>query len=274
MGMVLTEYREAKNKPGKPYETIANALQHIEAFFGSLLLENITPALSRQYIADRRKLGRAYGTIRRELGAFQAAINHCIKEGWKIPSPPIILPQANATRDIWLSKAEVRKLVDCSQDHIKLFILIAYTTCTRKQAVLELTWDRVNLFTRLIDFREPEERETNKRRGVKRINNWLLPELEKALELAQTDYVIEYCGKPVVNNIRRGFMTAVKKAGLPDTITPHILKHSACVHMAMDKTPLEEIKQMADHSSIRTTEKHYLKYHPDFMKRASKALER
>lgn len=275
MSMVLAEYKAYKKDDSRAYTgTLCNALQHVEAFFGPLLLENVTPALSRQYIAERRALKRADDTIRRELGTLRTAINYCIREGWKINSPPIILPPPSRARDIWLSRDEVKALIAaCEQDHLRLFVLIAYHTCSRKSSILELTWDRINMHTRLIDFRTPEEKETNKRRGIKRINNKLYAELEKALELAQTDYVIEWNGKPV-GNIRKAFMTAAKAAGLHKKVTPHTLKHSACVHMAMDKTPLEEIKQMADHSSIRTTEKHYLKYHPDFMKRAARSLER
>lgn len=274
VSMVLAEYKAAKESPGKSYETLANALGHIDGFFGPLLLNNVTPSLCRQYIAERRKLKRADDTIRREMGAFRAAINYCIREGWKIPSPPIILPQASAPRDIWLAREEIKQLLDaCTEDHLRLFIMVAYTTCTRKSAILELTWDRVNMQTRLVDFRAPRERETNKRRGVKRINNMLYPYLERALDLAQSDYVIEWAGRPVMN-IRRSFMTAAKIAGLSSKVTPHTLKHSACVHMAMDGTPMWEIAQMADHTSVRTTEKHYLKYHPDFMEKASRALER
>lgn len=274
VSMVLTEYRAAKEAPGQAYATIKNALAHIERFFGPVLIDNITPQLCRKYIAERKELKRADDTIRRELGAFRAAINYCIKEGWKIPSPPIPLPSNSQPKDIWLTRAQIKQLIDsATEDHIKLFIMLAYTTCARKQAILELTWDRVNMNTKLIDFRTPEEKETNKRRGVKPINKLLYPMLEQALELAQSDYVIEWCGKPV-GNIRRSFMTAAKEAGLPKEVTPHTLKHSAGVHMAMDGVPIWEICQRLDHTSVRTTEKHYLKYSPDFMKKSTRALER
>lgn len=272
--MILEEYKAAKKAPGQAYGTITNALSHIANFFGPLLIENVTPALCRKYIAQRRELKRADDTIRREMGTFRSAINHCIKEGWKIPSPPIPLPPASPPREIWLTRQEIKKLIDkAAEDHIKLFIMLAYTTCARKQAILELTWDRVNMQTKLIDFRTPGERETNKRRGVKTINKLLYPMLENALELAQSDYVIEWCGKPM-GNIRRSFMTAAKAAGLSEDVTPHTLKHSAGVHMAMDGVPIWEICQRLDHTSVRTTEKHYLKYSPEFMKKSTRALER
>lgn len=275
ISMITAEYRAAKNDGSRAYTgTLCNAMQHIDAFFGPLMPENITPALSRQYIADRRALGRADDTIRRELGALQAAINYCKREGWKITSSPIILPPPSPARDIWLGREDVKRLIECcEQDHLRLFILIAYTTCARKASVLELTWDRVNMQTRLIDFRTPKERETNKRRGVKRINNRLFTEMEKALELAQSNYVIEWNGKPV-GNIRKAFMTAAAKADLPLKVTPHTLKHSAGVHMAMDGVPIMEISKQLDHTSVRTTERHYMKYHPEFMVKAANALER
>lgn len=274
VSMALQEYRTAKQKDGSAYGTIANALQPIEDYFGRIKLDNVTPALSREYTAQRKKDGRANGTILRELSTMRSAINYCIKEGWKISAPPIILPPPSRARERWLTKDEIKRLIaECKEDHLRLFVVMAYTTCARKGSILELTWDRVDMKNRLIEFMLPDAEQTSKRRGVKRINNLLYPMLERALELAQSDYVIEWCGKPLMN-LHRSFMTAAKATGLKGKVTPHVLKHSAGVHMAMDGVPLWEICQMMDHTSVRTTERHYLKFHPDFQEKASKTLEK
>lgn len=271
--MTLKAYREVKRTDGSAYATIANALQPIEAFFGPLLLENITPALSREYISERRKLGRANDTIRREMGTLRAAINHCIKEGWKIISPVINLPPASPPRERWLTSEEVKRLIaEAREEHLRLFIVLAFTTGQRKNAILSLTWDRVDLVNGLIDFKTPGEAQTKKYRGVVRINRLSREVLERALETAQSDYVIEWAGKPV-SNIRRSFMTAVEAAGLKGKVTPHVMRHTAAVRMAMEGVPMRDIAAVLGHKSSRITEEVYLKYHPDFQIAAVTALE-
>ena len=51
--------------------------------------------------------------------------------------------------------------------HIKLFIIIAMTTGARKGAVLDLTWDRVDMDGGVIDFHNPEMFITKKKRSVR-----------------------------------------------------------------------------------------------------------
>jgi integrase len=66
--------------------------------------------------------------------------------------------------------------------------------------------------------------------------------LEEARKYAQTDYVIEYMGKPV-KDIKKSFQKAAQKAGLPD-VSPHVLKHSVISWLAMDGHTVDQISDM------------------------------
>ena len=81
----------------------------------------------------------------------------------------------------------------CISPHVKLFALLALHTLSRKQAILDLTWDRVDLVNKRIDFNLPDMPENKKRRVVVPIiSKTLMSALKEAQELAVTDHVIEY----------------------------------------------------------------------------------
>ena len=89
---------------------------------------------------------------------------------------------------------------------------------------------------------------------------------------ALSDYVIEWAGKPV-KSLKRSLKSAARNAGITKTVSPHILRHSAAVHMAEDGVSMEEIQQFLGHEDIETTRKIYARFSPNYVKRAAKALE-
>lgn len=92
-----------------------------------------------------------------------------------------------------------------------------------------------------------------------------------AKEAAETDYVIEFAGKPV-KSIKRTFHTARKRAGLDKMVTPHVIRHSSASWMAEAGIPMSEIAAVLGHSDSRVTEKVYAKYSPTYLQRAVRAL--
>ena len=144
-----------------------------------------------RYIKDRRTAGIADGTIRRELGAVRAALDWAIKNG-VLPEdfrlPHISLPASGAGRTNYLTRAEndrmfalaetrVRNAKDIRFAKIGLFICLALETAARSSAADHLTWDRVDITNRLIDFRDPGIRASKKRRALVPISDKLLPVL-------------------------------------------------------------------------------------------------
>jgi len=96
--------------------------------------------------------------------------------------------------------------------------------------------------------------------------------LREAEAGALSDYVIEWAGKRV-KSLNRGIKTAGLEAGISKTVSPHILRHSAAVHMAEDRRSMEEIQQFLGHSDINVTRKIYARLSPSYLKEAAAALE-
>ena len=150
---------------------------------------------------------------------------------------------------------------------MKAFLAICLYTAARAGAVLELTWDRIDLAAGLIDLGRAAG---GKGRAIVPIGGRLLPILTEARAGATCAYVIEHGGKPVAS-VKTGTRAAARRAGLPG-VTPHVLRHTAATWMAMAGVPMVEIARLLGHRNSRITERVYSKHSPDYLRRAVDAL--
>lgn len=238
--------------------------KNAEPHFGKMIPDNVTREVCRAYNEARKA---APETIRHEIGIVRSAIR------WRLPrcQATFELPPKAPARNNHLTKDQLRTLIDaCPYRHLKLFIVLAISTAGRKTAILDLTWDRVDFERGLVTLDTGIDQD-KKTRAVVPMTETLRKHLTEARESALSPYVVEYAaGK--VGRIDKGFRAAVKAAGLSD-ITPHDIRRTAAIWMAEARKPMSEISAYLGHSDSRTTEKHYARYSPDFLKDASKALE-
>jgi hypothetical protein len=89
---------------------------------------------------------------------------------------------------------------------------------------------------------------------------------------ALSDYVIECAGNKVTS-VKKGLSSAAKRAGIVEHVHPHLLRHSAAVHMAEAGIPMEEIAQYLGHRDINVTRRIYARFSPDYLRQAATALE-
>jgi integrase len=212
----------------------------------------------------------ADGTIRREITVLRAALSWSERERWIAEKPYVEMPPKPPPRDRWLTRADVDSLIHAARSaHIRLFIVLAYHTAARTGAILDLTWDRVDMDRRLIAYAKPGRRETKKRRATVPINTAALAELQGSFSGATSDYVIEYRGRKV-ESVHTGFRRACKEAGIADC-SPHVLRHTAASHMVMAGVPLAEVARMLGDSEAMV-ERVYGKHSPDYLRRAADAL--
>lgn len=143
------------------------------------------------------------------------------------------------------------------------------STAARVTAVLELTWDRVDFERRQINLRTGDGQ--RKGRAIVPMTESLYAALLNARKAALSDYVVEWSGGSV-KSIKKGFKAAAVAAGLPD-VSPHVLRHTAAVHMAEASISMEEIAQFLGHSDSRITASVYARYSPEHLRKAASALE-
>jgi integrase len=255
------------DKDANPWiENLRFALKPIRPVFGHLRPDQIDRALCRAYRAQRHRQGVKDGTVIKELSTLRAALR------WHDKNTPAIieLPPTPPPRSRHLSRDQYRALRDAAASpHLRLFVILAYNTAARAGALLELSWDRVDFDRGTIRLATGEHRV--KGRATVPMTDSAREALLEAREAALTNYVIEYAGEKV-GNVKKAFQRAAVRASVP-WCSPHVLRHTAAVHMAEAGVPIAEIAQYLGHSSESVTFKTYARYSPDYLRRAANALE-
>ena len=241
------------------------------AHFGDMRPDQVTLAQCNAYSAARMKAGKSQGTVHTELGHLRSTLTWAVKIGVIDRAPHIFRPHKPAPKDRFLNESEIDRLLaaDC-EPHIKLAIHLMLATAGRIGAVLELTWDRVDLDRGQIDLRVDADG-PRKGRAVVPITPTLRAALMAAQDAALSDYVVEWAGDQV-KSIRKGFDRAVVNAGLTE-VSPHVLRHTAAVHLAKAGIPMPKISQYLGHSNTAVTERVYARFAPDHMQDAAAVLD-
>jgi integrase len=243
----------------------------ILAFFGNQLADSISVARCRDYVAERRKAKKHDGTIWTELGHLRIVLKWAEKLGYG-RAPHIERPRKPAPLDRHLTREQFDRLIAaCGAPHVKLFCLLAIGTAARKEAILTLTWGRVDFDRVLIFLGEPDAIRPQKGRATVPMTDTLRAALSEAHSGARTGYVIEYGGR-AVKSVRTG-LDAAASAAKVGHVTPHMFRHSAAVWMAQEGIKMRKIAQFLGHSDERTTARIYALYSPDYLRDAAAALE-
>ncbi|MFV0245141.1 MAG: tyrosine-type recombinase/integrase [Qingshengfaniella sp.] len=250
---------------------LAQTGKNVLPIFGHLTPDQITIEDCRRFIALRRGAGRKDATIRTEMGCLRTALTWGVKAKLIRSAPRIEMPQTPPPRERYLNRDEVSRLLEAAVDpHIKLAILLMLTTAGRIGALLELTWDRVDLGQRIIKL-ATNDIGPRKGRATVPINDTLMAALQTAEAAAMSRYVIEWGGRQV-GSIKTGFNAAVKRAGI-DHCTPHDLRRTAGRFMAEAGVPMEEIAQYLGHTNPAITRSTYARFSPSYLRNAAEALE-
>jgi integrase len=267
---IFERYIENREANDKSVARIKDAWKRLGPHFGHMRPVDVTEDEASDYIAVRGKAVRP-GTIHTELVYLRAALAFAVKKDWITRAPYIKTPQKPSPREHHLALDEVMRLHDAAlMPHMKLFIRLAVGTAGRASALLQLTWDRVDLSKRTIDLRDPERNATRKGRARVPINDGLHAALVEAQKVAQSKYVIEYNGGKVIS-VKKGIAAAARRAGVE--CSPHVLRHTAAVLMVEGGTPLEQVGQYLGHTDFATTYRVYARFTPGFLQKAARTLD-
>ena len=253
-----------------PYTATAkNVSYHIEAldqWWGDKRLSDVTAGNCRAYAKTKTP-----AAARRDLETLRAAINYWHREYGPLPSVPVvILPDAPEPRDKWLRRQEADRLLGAAQrtEHLKRFILLGLHTGSRTNAILSLTWDRIDLAAGVMMRRGYGESESKtKKTPPVRLGKRILDLLRewRVMDGAHGKYVVQWNGQKI-KQIYRAFYRAAKEAGV--RASPHTLRHTRATWVMQhgDVPPWEAAGHLG--MSLKTLQK-YAKHSPDFQKRAA-----
>lgn len=260
-------------------ERIDYAVAALLPFWGDLKVSAIKSETCKHY---QRSRAASPGTVRRELGCLSAALEYNLKEGYLTSRPPVWLPEKPPSKDRYLTRPETAALLCAARSeprvrfHLPLFIMIGIYTGARKEAILSLRWTRnmdggwIDLNNARIDFNPIGRTQTKKRRPVIPIPKRLLRFLLAARSRTNSDCVVNFHGKRVLD-VKKAFASAVGKAGLEDA-SPHALRHTCATWMAQRGiAPVKAAEYLG--MTVETFERVYWHHSPDFMQEAATAFD-
>ena len=253
-----------------------NSWRNLGPFFGRMRPAEIDHATVERYAAARTAAGRKSGTVRREIVTLTAMLNWAADPRRKLIAKADVhaftLPAQGAPRDRWLTTAEISKLLDTARQrreqhlvgtnaeperlsNVERFLWIGLQTGAREQAIIDLTWDRVDFETGMIDFNQPGRRLTKKRRVAVPMSTALRSVLTEAFEQRRGPFVLDSRA-----SLSKGVRAVAAAAGIAG-VGPHVLRHTAATHMARRGVPLFHIAGVLG-NTVGMVERVYAKHCP------------
>jgi integrase len=201
---------------------------------------------------DSLEMGWSQSTTDRVMATVRAVLIDCVRRRDLEQSPmvPMFHPPQDEPR--YLTPAQFEQLCRYLPMHLVLAARVAVNTLLRMRAMLNLTWDRVDL----VNGRAWVPRRQQKGRR----NTFGLPlniEAVRALRglrsmcLTSSPHVFTWYGQPIDDCNTRAFQEAVRISGVP-YICWHDLRHTGASWAVQNGVTLQELMLLGDWKDYRS----------------------
>jgi integrase len=236
----LTDYRINRRRSLVKAE---RSVKYLKEYFGGMKANHITTDMAQKYIEKRQKEGMSNASINRELAAlkrmFRLATQCTPPKVSAIPYVPSL--KENNIRKGFYEGEDFRRLLAVLPEYLRPVALFGYETGWRKEEILKLKWDRIDLVLGCVRL-EPGESKGGEGRTVY-LSDELKNELIKLWVSHQPEYVFHHNGKPI-RNFRKSWKKATDKAGLKGKLF-HDFRRTATRNMVRQGTPERVIMEIA-----------------------------
>lgn len=264
VGRIVSEYIGARERAEiASTQRQRDAWKAMKGFWENVDPDMIDEEMCRKY-GNERAVGEA--TLRYELSMLSVALRHAgkPKEIWR--------PAAPERKVRHLTHRQFEKwFAEVKAPHARLYVLLGLYSMARPSAILELTWDRVDFQRGQIDLNPAGRRQTKKRRPVVPLGEEAMDALKLAHAGKQSNFVIERGAKRIAN-IKKAFQAASARSGIH--VTPYTLRHTGAVWAAEAGVSMAELAQFMGHDDDSTTQKHYARFSPDYLKGVATKVRR
>jgi integrase/recombinase XerC len=219
----------------------------------------------RAFLAERRREGLGPASAARELSAVRSFLSYAADQQGKLPQlPRTRAPRKPRTLPRPVAPNEAMALAEDVGDAASIgwigardlaILLLLYGAGLRVAEALSLTGNVRPIGQAL--------RVTGKRSKTRIVP--VMPAIREALE----DYASQ-CPWPILPEgplfvgarggplnpdlVRRAVAAARKRLGLPDTLTPHALRHSFATHLLARGADLRALQELLGHASLSSTQ--------------------
>jgi len=223
----------------KSFNRMVDSLDHLKSYFGGYKAQAITTDRIKAYSLERQENGAANGTINRELSALKRMFNLAIQAGRIYQKPYIPMLKEDNVRSGFFELGEFLAARDAMADYLKPVVTFAYYTGWRKNEILKLRWNQVDLEAQIVRL-EPGTTKSGKGRIIA-LEGELLEliqaqwEKRKVAEIPGEStallcpFVFHRNGKPI-RDLRKAWNRACAVAGVSGRIF-HDLRRTAIRNM-------------------------------------------
>ncbi len=235
----------------------AHMVKTINNFFcNSIKLREITPFLIERYRLSRLALGRARSTINKEVRLIRRIFNMAIDNRWANYNPcssKKVKPYREENKlEYFLGLDEEESLISvCTGEYsyARSIIVTALQTGMRKEEILSLKWENVDLEKGLITILQTK---SGKKRSVP-ISSTLMEELSSLNENKTSEYLfVNPRTKTRYEPTWREYKKLFIKANI-ENLTFHSLRHTAATRMVAAGIDLVSVKEILGHADIKST---------------------
>ena len=273
---VLVRFFENKAKGSKSETQVKIALRFWSEYFSHADVTDLTPDSIESFIdwlkeQGSAKRGKPYANdyINRILASGRAALYRAHKRGELKYIPSIQGVKKSDPYDRHLSPQETAALFDaCDTPHMLVYLILAFNTAARPEAILELKKDQIDFENRLIRLNPLGREQTKKYRPTIPLTDMLLAWLQEA----EDGHFVQYFGRPIKCN-RKGFNALRRKAGISKDVCRKTIRHTVAVELRKRGVSKWEVEGFLGHRGEKSTTDVYAKYAPDYLGKAVKALD-
>ncbi len=273
--LAVEEFLEKHSKPNKKsYRRDVVASKPLLKFFAGKYLSHINPTQFEEYRKHRLKTPSIYGrpisktTINRETAFLKTMLNYAIKRRWLNENPlkGFKLYKEKQGKMRILKKREFKKLYDAASDHLRPILVTAYCTGMRKNEILTLKWENVDMEKGFILVEETKNDENK----IIPINKLLQETLNSVKYSSPKENVFTFKGKPI-QDTKTAFNAALRRSGI-DKCVFHDLRHTFASNLVMNGVDIKTVQELLGHKSIMMTMR-YSHPTPDHKKQAVNSLD-
>jgi integrase len=265
----------------RSFVSVKGYLKIFRQSFGGLKLNSLTYDDIHSYRLERlttpthQSSQRAIATVNRELAYLRRLLNIAERNDWIDKNPfkrgdSLIHLADEVKREMVLSPAECQRLLDACSDrrsHLKPIVIAALDLGCRLGELLKLQWKDVDLDSGIITI-QAFNTKTMRERTVA-VTQRLQIELENLLSAfpqSGDDLVFGF------SEIRKGFKSACKIAGLPD-LRFHDLRHVHATNLDALGFSIAAIGKQLGHSSDSRVTLRYINRNKEATRQVADALD-
>lgn len=197
-------------------------------------------------------------TVNREVELLRRIVNKCASKEWGYATAEVDwqhhLLEESEGNTRWLTRQQFDRILAVSRPHMRGPLIAALCTGLRAQNVMRLDWREVDLQARLITVRIKSRKPGGRELAVP-IAGPLFDELVR-LSPKDAGRVFLYRGRPMKTDVRRAWLSALKRAGIASHFTWHDLRHTAASWMRQRKVPLDIVQKILGHTDIKSTQRY------------------